>query len=280
MSYHNNLANGKKPEIEMPPLPQENSSEKKQYEMHPELQNALPHEAQQVEESEEVVENQTQNEEVVVKNPPSTAETPAAKSFRELREQKQRVERERDELARRFQEMETKRQQPIIKDEEDVNVGNDDIVEGKHLSKYDRKIKKLQEELSQYQQQSNVTATEVRLRNQYPDFDKVVSKDNIEILRSSYPEVAETINNSSTDLYSKAVSAYTLIKKLGITVEDIYVEDKQKAIKNAAKPRPLASVNPQQGESPLARANAFANGLTEDLKKQLHQEMLQAMKNK
>ncbi len=43
--------------------------------------------------------------------------------------------------------------------------------------------------------------------------------------------------------------------------------------KNASKPKPLASVNPQQGDSPLSRANAFANGLTEELKDQLRKEM-------
>lgn len=35
-------------------------------------------------------------------------------------------------------------------------------------------------------------------------------------------------------------------------------------------------LSPQQGDSPLSKANAFANGLTEDLKKQLQKEMFEA----
>ena len=54
--------------------------------------------------------------------------------------------------------------------------------------------------------------------------------------------------------------------------------DKRKAQENSAKPRPMASVSPQQGESPLSHANAFANGLTPELQKQLWKEMQDAKK--
>jgi len=49
---------------------------------------------------------------------------------------------------------------------------------------------------------------------------------------------------------------------------------------NTAKPRPLTSVSPQSGESPLSRANAFAEGLTPELKKNLFKEMQEAKKNR
>jgi hypothetical protein len=94
-----------------------------------------------------------------------------------------------------------------------------------------------------------------------------------------YPELAETLGSSS-NLYGKAVSAYTMIKNLGIYQEDQYSPDKQKAQANAAKPRPLASVGTQQGDSPLTRANAFAEGLTDDLKRQLRKEMAEAIKRR
>ena len=86
--------------------------------------------------------------------------------------------------------------------------------------------------------------------------------------------------NSSNDLYSTAVSAYTMIKNLGIAPKgDDFMVQKAQAQKNAAKPKPLASVNPQQGESPLSKANAFANGLTDDLKAQLLKEMYAARRD-
>lgn len=203
------------------------------------------------------------------------------RNFRALREKAERAERERDEMARRLQELDARRDAKEEKEEEDDNfsIGDDEVAEGKHLSKVARKIKRLEEQLSKYQQQTTVSTTEARLKAQYPDFDTVVNKDSIDELKRSYPDIAATLN-SSPDLYNTASSAYTLIKKLGIYQEDNFVADRARAQSNAAKPRPLTSVSPQQGESPLSRANAFANGLTDDLKKQLHKEMIDAIKNR
>jgi hypothetical protein len=53
------------------------------------------------------------------------------------------------------------------------------------------------------------------------------------------------------------------------------------AHKNASKPKPLASVSPQQADSPLSKANAFANmPLSKEVKNQLHKEMIAAMKGR
>jgi len=284
MSYHLDQEKGKKAQIEMPPLKEEVAIAVQQpeiaktYEIHPELQNTQPFEAQEIEQPDEQVQEQPE----VQEEPKPQQESVQAKNFRQIKELKERAEWERDELRRRLESYETSKQQvkPQEIEEQDININPDDLVEGKHLNKYDKKIRKLQDDLRIYQQQTQLAATETRLKNQYPDFDKVVSKDNIEQLKANYPELAETLNASSTDLYSKAVSAYTLIKKLGISPDDVYQQDREKAIKNAAKPRPLASVSPQQGESPLSKANAFANGLTDELKDQLRKEMYAAMKNK
>lgn len=269
MSWQLDQERGIKTKIEMPTEPQV----EKTYEVHPDIAK----EYTQEEPEQEVVEQETQEEVQVAPEPEKPQpETAQAKNFRELREQKQRIERERDELLRKFQEMEAKKQTKE-EPEQDWNINPDDLVEGKHLSKYDKKIRKLQEELEIQKQQNSVVATEARLKARYPDLEKVLSAENIEILRETYPEIADSIN-ANPDLYAKASSAYTLIKKLGIVKEDIYQEDKMKAQKNAAKPKPLASVNPQQGDSPLSKANAFANGLTDELKAQLRKEMLEARK--
>jgi hypothetical protein len=68
------------------------------------------------------------------------------------------------------------------------------------------------------------------------------------------------------------------IKKLGIYTEDTYQADRERAQNNANKPRPLASVSPQQGESALSHANPFAGGLTPELKTSLLKEMEAARK--
>lgn len=237
----------------------------------------------QTQNDQDMVENQTQNDELVVENqtevedtkPEPVKQSAPAESWKILREKAQKAEKERDEAIRYAKEIEarTKASPEIPEEDYSVNVEEDSLVEGKHLSKVNKHIKKLEEQLKSYQQQTAMNATESKLKSQYPDFDTVVCKENLESLRYAYPEIANTIN-SSTDLYSKAVSAYTMIKKLGITNEDIYAEDKALAQKNASKPKPLASVSPQQGDSPLSKANAFANGkITDDLKKQLWREM-------
>jgi hypothetical protein len=250
------------------------------YTLHEEHQ--LAGQEEQVEQ--EVIESSTEVEQEQVEKQvaPQPQRSDPQESFRALRAKADRIERERDEAMRRLQEMEAARnftqQTEQNNEDDDINIAPDDLAEGKHLSKVAKRIKKLETELNQYKQQSNQTNTETRLKAQYPDFDKVVSRDNIELLKAQYPEIAQTLH-ASTDLYSTAVSAYTLIKRLGIHQDDTFVAEKAIAIKNSAKPRPLASVSPQQGDSPLSRANAFANGLTDELKEQLRKEMFSARNN-
>lgn len=227
-----------------------------------------------IEQQEDVVEEVVAEEQI--QEQPKRPEYDPQASFRALREKSERAERERDEAIRRLQQYEAQKQAAAAPEEDyDINLGDDDIAEGKHLSKVSRKIQKLEAELNQYKQQTNMSQTETRLKSQYPDFDKIVSTDNVEKLKLQYPEIASTLM-SSQDPYAMAVSAYTMIKRLGISQTDEFIAEKAIAQKNAAKPRPLASVSPQQGDSPLSRANAFANGLTDELKEQLRKEMVQA----
>jgi hypothetical protein len=208
-----------------------------------------------------------------------TEETPQQRNFKALREQALRLEQEKQEMARQlaaYQQQQQPQQESI---EPEDNLAPDALVEKRHLSRYDKKISKLEAQLKQYQDQSVATSAELQLKTKYADFDAIVNKDNLEMLKLTYPELAQTIYNNP-DLYTKGASAYTIIKQMGIAPGAQIDVDKDRAIKNAAKPRPLASVSASQGnESPLQRANAFANGLTDDLKAQLHKEMIESMKN-
>lgn len=205
-------------------------------------------------------------------------------SFREVRERALRAEREKEQLMRFITERLPQHQQPqqaapaTQEENLEFSIAPDELAEGKHLAKLNKKIERLENQIKQGNQQSAAMSTEARLKAQYPDFEKVVSQSNIESLSEMYPEIAKTIGESS-DLYNKAVSAYTMIKKFGIHAEDTYVQEKARVQANAVKPRPLASLSPQQGESPLSKANAFANGLTPELQKQLWKETKEAMKN-
>ena len=104
-------------------------------------------------------------------------------------------------------------------------------------------------------------------------------KENVEILRERFPEIAQTLSDTP-DIYNKAAAAYSVIKNFGIHKDTApYENDRAKAVANLQKPRPLTSVSPQQGDSPLSRANAFANGMTDELKEQLRKEMYTARKS-
>ncbi len=178
-----------------------------------------------------------------------------------LRDRARKAEAEREALARQLKAYQEKLDQQSAAS---PTLAPDDIVEGKDLANIQRQLNQMQ--------------AEARLRMRYPDFDKVVSPSNIASLSEMYPDIAKTIGTSN-DLYSQAVTAYTVIKNLGIYAED-YSQDKKIAATNAAKPRPLTSISPQKGDTPLSHANAFANGMTDELAKQLRKEMFDAMKNR
>ncbi|MFI5332560.1 MAG: hypothetical protein ACHQVS_00495 [Candidatus Babeliales bacterium] len=229
--------------------------------------------------------------EEVVPQKPQVKLSSEQQNMRALREKAERAEREadrnakeRDEMMRLIQEMRAKNEPKLqLKKEEpeedySFSIGDDDLAEGKHLAKMQKHIKKLESELKSVKQQSTSMSVETRLKLQYPDIEKVLSNENIQRLGQEEPELAYTIG-SNTDLYTQQVTAYKLIKKLGIYKDQTFDAEKEIIKKNAAKPRPVVSLSPQQGDSPLSRANAFANGLTEDLKKQLNREMHEATKN-
>lgn len=200
-------------------------------------------------------------------------------NVRKLRIERDRLQREREELLQLIQDTKKPSHSNTVSPLVDIPVGDDDIVEGKHLKNYYQKLQKQQEDIIKAQEQSNKIYLESKLRSEMPDLDKVISQDNIETLRTLYPEIAQTIASDS-NTYTQGKSAYQMIKSLGIYKEDKYQDDRRRAQENANKPRPLSSVSPQQGESPLSHANSFANGLTDDLKKSLYKEMMDATKNK
>lgn len=263
--------------IEMPPLPQESqpSDEQPVHQLPEELQQA-----QQLQrESEEVVHAPIQEE---VKEP--AQESQQVRNFRQLREKAERLERERNEYMDRLAalELQKKQQQEAQQpEEEDLNftIREDEFAEGKHLSKMSKKLARMETQMRQYQQQALEAAAQARLKAEFPDYDQVICHDNIEELKARYPEIANTLH-TNPDLYSKASATYTIIKKMGIYQDrHIMAANEQRIKENLAKPRSLSSINPQKGDGPLTRVNAFAQGLTPELEKQLRKEMAESIAN-
>lgn len=220
-------------------------------------------------------EQESEQEKVVEQQKTEAIKQQAAQeSFRALREKAERLEQERNEYMRMLKEEQSKKSESH---DDDIRLGDDDLAEGKHIKQLQQTVKKLKQDAEQNRQMALLSATESRLKSQFPDFDRIVSANNIESFRNQYPELAASVN-ANQDLYAKAVSAYTMIKKLGIVQEDNFIEAKAQTIKNASKPKPLASIAPQKGDTPLSHANAFASGLTPELQAQLIREMNESRK--
>lgn len=217
-----------------------------------------------------------QPDEPAVAAPPEPKPKSAEYNWRALNEEKQRLEYE-NRMLKEAQQKAQQYQQP----EEDltVNLNDDDLAEGRHLSKVNKKIQKLEKQLVDYQTRMQQLALENQIKSQYPDFEKVVSAENVSLLNANEPELAMSIG-ANRDPYSQAIAAYKAIKRMGVVPEVSQVDQEQveRVKKNTAKPKTTASIS-TQSESPLARANAFVDGkITKELQNKLYREMLDAMK--
>lgn len=160
-------------------------------------------------------------------------------AVRYLREQKQRLERENIELANRLRQIEESKK---------ASYDPDDLMQRKHFD----------EELQQIKKEIAKSTSEYKLAMRYPDFDKVVNDDTIQLLKEKYPSLATTIGEAyHRDQYNGSAAAYDAIKNLGLYNEDIYAADRDRAQANASKPRSVQSIAPSKPTNPIAQANAF-----------------------
>lgn len=198
------------------------------------------------------------------------------RALREKADRAERAEREKAELEKLLQKYESAGSQPEPQEEDD-NLSDEDLIEKRHLKKFEKKHAekfKAQEQRLKKMEQDNI---EARLNSELPDFKSVVNEDTLPMLRDADPDLAQSIL-SNPNPYSQAKAAYKAIKMYGLAREDAYSKKRDKVHENSSKPRPVSSVSPQQGNSPLSRANAFAEGLTPELARQLWKEIQDARK--
>lgn len=195
-------------------------------------------------------------------------ETPQQLRFRDLREAKLKAEWERDDMARQIQELRSRSQPqaaPEPEDDDDYGVGEDDLVEGKHLAKIVKAVeKKVERRINkQYAQQNAQTQQQLvenRLRQEFPDIDKVLGYSSQ--LAAQEPELARSLI-ANTDSYSQLKATYQMIKKLGIIPAEP-TQDRQKIQQNMAKPKAVQSVTPRQ--SGLLDISQYDGNLSEEQK--------------
>lgn len=206
---------------------------------------------------------------------------PREQNIRQMRLAKERLEeenrelrRQQDEYTRRMLELNSR---PLPQEQARANRNKDDLVEIGDIAELKEMLLQQRQERQEQQleQQRQRLQAEVyhRVRQDLPDYDKVVNKENWELLKDHNPRSASLIENSTNDPYDLAFEAYDAVVRAGITKMPAYNEDRRKIAENKAKPRSSATVSPQKATSAIHEANAFYRGPTQQRKEELWEEM-------
>lgn len=194
------------------------------------------------------------------------------RNWKETRRKMQELERRAKEQDELISQLKGPQKAPEV-DELD-KLGDEDIVTKGQAKKL---AAKMAEEIASrvIRERENATV-EDRLNQKFNDFAQVVTRENIELLKETEPELAMSLAQN-TDQYSQGIAAYKLMKRLGIGEEVVKdnSKEKQKAIANSQKPLSVQSVTKS---SAIGNAHMFENGLTPELKKSLWEEMERARK--
>lgn len=212
---------------------------------------------------------------------PSRTESKNDRNWREMRERTERLEKERNDavnLLRRIEEEALKYQQqqqaPVQKQKEQsiLDIDDDEIIEGRHLKAL---VKQEFEALRKQQTRYEESSIEREIKERYNDWDNVVNHETVKRLNEEYPDIAYSLSLNN-DLKKKATSTYTIMKKLGIAPDTSSDYNQRKVQENLSKPRSSQVAAPQYGSTPLNKANAFAQGMSESDMKRLYEEMIQS----
>jgi hypothetical protein len=203
-------------------------------------------------------------------------------NFRIVRERMESAEQRAAELERILQANMAQNNRSTkmeVVEEDDVDLGDDSYVEGKHLKKYVKTIKNelktTKKQLEEINKKAQEDFAEMKLKAQFTDFDSVVTKDNLAKLAAVKPVLYRSILASS-DLYDRGYTAYELIKSAGIASDD-YSAQERKLEENSKKPRSAANASPQTAETPLAKVGDYDRRiLTEERKEQLRRQVEEA----
>ena len=227
------------------------------------MENQTENVSEAIQEQAPVQATDTQMTETVETTQPQETSSQSDKeyNFNQLRKIKEQVEEENRELRKVIET--TTQAVPAPAPQADTYIGDDDLVEGKHLNKVYQEFLTLRNEI-----------IPERLRSKFSDFDEVVTEENIKKLKQSEPELHASIT-SGNDIYRNAVSAYKTLKGLGIATEN-FSSQKEQVQSNHNRPLSAQAI---KGQGALSEKNVFAGGLTPELKEQLQKEMEEAIRS-
>lgn len=209
--------------------------------------------------------NEQQEQEVRVETPPK--EDAQERNWREIRSSMRELQRQNEVLREEL----TRRNAPVKQEEQDEL---DSLPDDEYLTKAQaRKLaaKMAEKAAKDLIRQKEHESVPDKLRSRYPDFDDVVSKENVQLLIEQEPELAQSLNALKDNPYAQGIAAYKLLQKSDIMQQKLATMDSQKRVAENMKKPTVSNAAGKQGA--LANANMFANGLTPQLKNQLFKEM-------
>lgn len=197
-------------------------------------------------------------------------------NWKETRRQIQERDREIEQLYKELENLK-KGLTPSV-DDEISKLSEDDIITvGQHRKSVEKISAKIAKQVAEEVIREREALTlEDRLTNKFSDFKTVVTAENIDYLKQTEPELAQSLSAMSQDPYAQGIALYKLLKKVGKVETNSNAYEKKKASENSQKP---LSVQAATKQSAIGNAHVFENGLTPDLKKKLYQEMQDAIRS-
>lgn len=221
----------------------------------------------------EVVAQEVETHQVANEQPPQESqrrdEEMNWKRAREMMEEQKRQLEQMKERERLYQQELMKFTKPVTNEEPAENFADDDLLTAAQAKRVAEKI--AEQKFKSLWQQTEDAKAEDNLRREFPDYDAVVTPENLQKLARENPEILESLQ-ATPRLYAKGKTAYKFLKTM---VNPDFVESKEKIQTNSAKPRSSSSLG---ASGALSQASLFERGLTPDLKKQLLEEMIQSAK--
>jgi hypothetical protein len=203
------------------------------------------------------------------------------RNWRAMRESQEHTRQENERLRIRNEVLEQEFQKryqsaPQQVEEELPQLAPDDwITADQHKKLTQSQVKGIvAEALAADRKQRAIDEFPNRVRAKFPDFEAVVSDENVNKLKALEPEIAQALGQIS-DPYAQAVAAYKYIKSLVPATDPKVEAAKARIAENATKPGTATTNN---STSPLAHAGAFERGLSATDRSNLYKEMLQAAK--
>ena len=244
-----------------------------------------------------VVDNQSTAQETTATEivaPEQKAEAPKETlremNMKTLRERAEAAERKVKDFERQMQERQgysqpTESNKQLDKSaDEEITIGDEELIEGKHLKKYISNVtKKYDRQLQEMKSQSAIDNAERALRAKYSDFDSVITEDNVNNFKALYPEEFSSVM-SNTDPYARIKTAYTNIVNFGIAERTEGSPQTRDAVRrledNRTRPRAAAASPTTSGsDSPLARVGEFERRVLSDEMKELVRQRLAVSKD-